>query len=174
MQPSLFGALCRSCFGDAEIGALCRRCYARSYHSRRCFGGHREAVLGRDRRQCRACGSRQRIIVHHRRPGVHHPAWLITLCAGCHAQVHRSSALRTWVPDGVEQLWEEMHPKAPLQMRMQLFRSQGTHRIETRRTPDRMPGGRHGNGEQYQPGGEFNAWIAGPHLEDKTVNQPCE
>jgi hypothetical protein len=123
IQQLLFRARCRCCAREAEIGVLCRPCSARGYRSQRFFGGHREAVLGRDQRCCRACGSREAIVVHHRRPGLQDPAWLITLCAACHAQVHRSQALRVWVPDGLAELWQEMHPNAPLQMRIEIART---------------------------------------------------
>jgi hypothetical protein len=35
--------------------------------------------------------------VHHRHPGIHHRRRLITLCAACHARIHRLGALRHWV-----------------------------------------------------------------------------
>ena len=49
---------------------FCSRCYWREAHSRRCFAGHRDTVLDRDRRRCRSCGSDRKLVVHHRRPGI--------------------------------------------------------------------------------------------------------
>ena len=95
---------------------LCSRCYWRDRHSRRRFAGHREQVLDRDGRHCRACGSERRIAVHHRRPGVHHPRFLITLCARCHARIHRLRALRYLLEPALVPLWQEQHPGKPLQL----------------------------------------------------------
>jgi hypothetical protein len=53
--------------------------------------------------------------VHHRRPGVHDPDWLITLCAGCHARVHRLGRLRHWLPESLLRFWEEWHTGVPYQ-----------------------------------------------------------
>jgi hypothetical protein len=57
--------------------------------------------------------------VHHRRPGVSKIAYLISLCPGCHARLHktlvwRQSFFRS-VPLAV-QLWRELHPGAPEQL----------------------------------------------------------
>jgi hypothetical protein len=84
------------CCGTAELYAagLCIRCCARQAHSRLRFAGHREAVLERDGHRCRACGSESQLAVHHRRPGIHQRRLLITLCAACHARVHRLRAMR--------------------------------------------------------------------------------
>jgi hypothetical protein len=115
-----------SCFRrPVEVGQLCRVCYARTYRSQRFFGGHREAILGRDEQRCRACGSRDHVIVHHRRPGVQDPEWLIVLCAGCHARVHRSFALRLWFPDMLVELWRELHPEAPVQLQLPVATTRG-------------------------------------------------
>jgi hypothetical protein len=97
---------------------LCRRCYARQAHSRRCFAGHREAVLDRDRRCC-ACGAERKLAVHHRRPGLHQRRFLITLCAACHAGVHRLRAMRRWLEPALVPIWHEQHPGAPVQLQFE-------------------------------------------------------
>lgn len=97
----------------------CRACAWEVPYSRRCFGGHRSAVLARDARRCRICGSRDFVHVHHRRPGLHDPEWLVTLCAGCHARVHRLRALRSWLPRILIQFWEEQHPGTPRQLQFE-------------------------------------------------------
>lgn len=43
-------------------------------------------VRKRDR-VCRACGSSERLQVHHLRPGVDDPQLGILLCAGCHRRI---------------------------------------------------------------------------------------
>ena len=112
VQRSLFCA----CGGAVpSVAGLCRRCYRRKAHSHAKFGGRREEVLERDGYQCRGCGSAHRISVHHRRPGLDGADDLITLCAGCHARVHKLLAIRVWLPDVVVLLWAEQHPESPLQ-----------------------------------------------------------
>ena len=98
------------------IAGLCRRCYWRRSHSRRKFSGFREAVLERDGNQCRACGNQDNIAVHHRRRVADSCEELITLCAGCHARVHKLLTLRVWVPEVLIKLWIEQHPGAPIQL----------------------------------------------------------
>jgi hypothetical protein len=95
---------------------LCVPCYRRHAHSRRCFAGQREAVLDRDGFRCRGCGADRKLVIHHRRPGVHQPRFLITQCAACHARLHRLLALRSWVEPSLVPLWREQHPNAPLQL----------------------------------------------------------
>jgi 5-methylcytosine-specific restriction endonuclease McrA len=96
---------------------LCRRCYYRTYRSEIYFGGHREQVLARDRGQCQSCGAAGKWLnVHHRRPGVHDAAWLITVCAACHTRIHRLQILRRWYPEALLVFWEELHPVAPRQL----------------------------------------------------------
>ena len=112
IQPSLF---CACGVAVPSVAGLCRRCYRRQAHSREKFGGRREEVLVRDAYQCRVCGSADRIAVHHRRPGFDAAYDLITLCAGCHARVHKLLSIRIWLPDVLLMLWAEQHPGAPLQ-----------------------------------------------------------
>jgi hypothetical protein len=104
--------------GEARLlsSGLCARCYHRQSHSLRRFAGHRDAVLERDRRRCRSCGSERRLVVHHRRPGMHQARFLITLCAACHARLHRLRTLRHWVEPALVPLWREQHPETPLQL----------------------------------------------------------
>jgi 5-methylcytosine-specific restriction endonuclease McrA len=51
-------------------------------------------VLARDSWRCQACGSRNNLQVHHQQPrsqqGSDEDSNLITLCAGCHAELHGS------------------------------------------------------------------------------------
>lgn len=98
---------------------LCRACYARQAHSRIRFAGHREAVLERDGRRCRACGSQNKLAVHHRRPGIHRRRFLITLCAACHARVHRLGAMRRWLEPALVPIWQEQHPGTPVQLQLE-------------------------------------------------------
>jgi hypothetical protein len=35
---------------------------------------------------------------------------LVTLCAGCHARLHRPRILRRWLPEILVVLWREWHP----------------------------------------------------------------
>jgi hypothetical protein len=102
------------------IAGLCTPCYERRRRSRRRFGGQREIVLARDGHCCRVCAAPCRIVVHHRRPGNHDPDWLTTLCAACHAAVHRTLALRKWLPPLLLLLWEEQHPGRPVQLQFGL------------------------------------------------------
>lgn len=126
VQPSLFFGLCRCLERPVERAGLCRCCYARQYRSRRFFGGHRDAVLRRDHRRCRACGVDRRIVVHHRQPSVHDRARMITLCARCHARIHHSFVLRCWVTALTVELWRELHPDSPMQLQLALLAENGT------------------------------------------------
>ena len=96
--------------------SLCRVCSWEAGHSQRYVGGHRAQVLERDGRCCRTCGAGQLLHVHHRQPGVHEPARLVTLCASCHARVHRLQSMRYWLPPVLLPFWEEQHPAAPRQL----------------------------------------------------------
>ena len=100
--------------------AVCTSCLAARSYSRRCFGGHREAILDRDGHRCQTCAKEKCLNVHHRRPGVHAEEWLITLCAGCHTRVHRLRAVRYWLPEPILMLWEEQHPNVPRQLQFPL------------------------------------------------------
>lgn len=58
-------------------------------------------ILERDGHQCRLCGSRRELLVHHRqyhrkaqtgewsKPWEYHPILLVTLCGSCHSEGHR-------------------------------------------------------------------------------------
>ncbi len=100
--------------------SVCRACAWEVRYSRRCFGGYRSDVLERDARCCRTCGSSHVLHVHHRRPGVHEPEWLVTLCASCHARIHRLQAIRSYLPPVLLPFWEEQHPDVPRQLQFDL------------------------------------------------------
>jgi len=112
-----------ACGSRAIAAGLCRPCYRRAAHSTVRFGGHRTQVLLRDDQSCRICRSTRSLIVHHRRPGTNRPAWLVTLCAACHARIHRLAALEVWMPRPFRRLWREQHPRAPYQLQLP-FREQ--------------------------------------------------
>ena len=97
---------------------LCRSCYRSAARSRQRFGGFREDVLQRDGHTCRACGAGDRLHVHHRKPGVNEREWLVTVCASCHARLHRLAALRIWIPESLVALWAEQHPGVPIQLQI--------------------------------------------------------
>src|SRR3954468_18863110 len=73
-------------------------------------------LLERDGHRCCACGSAGRLHVHHRKPGVNDRELLITVCAGCHARLHRLAALRIWIPELLVALWIEQHPGVAVQL----------------------------------------------------------
>ena len=104
---------------ELSAAGLCRLCYHRNYHSWRWFAGLREKVLERDRHRCRACGTSKRLIVHHR-TGDNAEQVLITLCIRCHVQLHRTRALRHWLPEPLLELWRELNPQAMLQYQLPL------------------------------------------------------
>jgi NMD protein affecting ribosome stability and mRNA decay len=113
-------ALFCACGREAPwVAGLCRACYRAEAHSRQRFAGLRDEILRRDGYACRGCGaSHPRLHVHHRKPGVHERALLVTLCAACHARLHRLGALRIWIPEPLVVLWAEQHPGVPLQLQM--------------------------------------------------------
>jgi 5-methylcytosine-specific restriction endonuclease McrA len=126
-QKTLF---CSCGMAIPVIAGLCSRCYRARAHSRFYFGGYRQAVLHRDGFRCRSCGAEgagqkretacPQLHVHHRVPGRSEPDLLITLCAACHARLHRLLALRHWIPEALVPLWQEQHPHTPLQLQFPL------------------------------------------------------
>jgi hypothetical protein len=78
-------------------------------------------VLERDR-GCRGCGATGHLHVHHRKPGVDETRWLVSLCAGCHARVHRLAALRHWIPELLVEFWVEQHPGVAVQLQLSASR----------------------------------------------------
>jgi hypothetical protein len=48
---------------------------------------------------------------------------LVTVCAACHASLHRSMALRRWLPEFLVILWREFHSGVPLQLQLDLSSS---------------------------------------------------
>ena len=112
-------AICPCGAATAAIAGLCSRCYRARRRSKDRFGGNREIVLARDEYQCRSCGAgNPRLHVHHRRPGDHQPERLITVCAACHARLHRLAAIRRWIPQALATLWAEQHPLVPMQLQL--------------------------------------------------------
>ena len=120
-QGTQLGLLCKCGRRPIELRGLrcCRLCYYRQYDSLRWFGGLRELILKRDRFECRACGAARRLVVHHRYERNASPL-LITLCIRCHVRLHHSRRFRSWVPEGLLGLWNELHPSAPLQLQLPL------------------------------------------------------
>ena len=116
---------CCACGSDALLArGLCRACYDRRRHSELYFGGYRETVLTRDG-CCQTCLAveqlvRERLLVHHRRPGSNKPAAHITLCRRCHVRVHRRRQLPGFYSDLFLRLWLEQHPASPVQLRLPL------------------------------------------------------
>ncbi len=116
---------CCACGSDALLArGLCRACYDRRRRSELYFGGYRETVLTRDG-CCQTCMAveqlvRERLIVHHRRPGSNKPAAHITLCRRCHVRLHRRRQLPGFYSDLFLRLWLEQHPAGPVQLRLPL------------------------------------------------------
>ena len=110
MAAALQIPLCCPC-GSFQLfcGGWCRACYGHRSRSRSRFGGLRERVLARDHYQCRVCGGREWLVVHHRHPR-HSYDSLITLCAACHARLHRLGGMSRWIPQALVELWGEQHP----------------------------------------------------------------
>lgn len=87
--------ICRLCTHPVVEGkAYCENHFAQisertiRNRSRYIFGGFLEAVLERDNRQCRICGSKEpRMEVHHIHGRVNSMENLITLCIYCHKAV---------------------------------------------------------------------------------------
>lgn len=110
-------SMCCHC-GVEKILALglCATCYTLRRQDEEDFGGHREEVLKRDEYRCAVphCTTLKRgkrsVAVHHRRPGVNNPKWMITLCLSCHAKVTRTQYLQADWPPFLILLWREQHP----------------------------------------------------------------
>jgi hypothetical protein len=117
-QKPLF---CACGAGTPAVAGLCPRCYRAKARSRFYFAGYRDAVLLRDGFRCRGCGAGKTLCVHHRAPGISELHLLITLCACCHARIHRLCALRRFLPDPLVPLWQEQHPAVPLQLQFPFF-----------------------------------------------------
>jgi hypothetical protein len=111
---------CRRCAHPSRAAAgLCRRCYDRERRNAIHFGGFRDQVLERDR-ACRLCVAGERLVVHHRQPGLNRPDLQITLCRRCHLRVHRRQGLPGFYSDLFLRLWCEIHPDLPVQLRLPL------------------------------------------------------
>jgi hypothetical protein len=96
----------------------CASCYWRHARSIRCFGGLREKALDRDRWCCTNCGAWQRIVVHHRIPGVNALRLLATLCPRCHARIHRLARAFFGMSPSLYQLWRELHRNQAQQLEL--------------------------------------------------------
>jgi hypothetical protein len=118
-QYALFRTFFCPCGRDpAFVAGLCRSCYYAAAYSRRHFAGLRQEILARDGHACHSCGAGERLHVHHRKPGVNERELLVTLCAACHARLHRLLFLRVWIPEPLVPLWAELHPGVPLQLQL--------------------------------------------------------
>ncbi len=110
--------------GRAQIFAQgrCPSCYFSLRYSQRYFGGLRDRVLLRDGSVCCGCGelNARKIIVHHRRPGIHQMRFLISLCRGCHVRIHRTWRPKYGFPDPLRALWREQYPRLAEQLDLQL------------------------------------------------------
>ena len=117
---------CRVCGREGKLKkGLCPACYSREIRNQRYFRGLRPRVVARDHGACRVCGrpgSGQGIHVHHRRPGVTEERFLISLCPGHHALVHRLEVVDRVLPAFVLELWREQHPGACEQMALDFDR----------------------------------------------------
>ena len=109
---------CPDCGGVPSIAGLCAACYRQRRHSARSFAGLRDQVLRRDGFQCQGCGAGNQRPVHHRKPGIHHEKWLVTICPACHAIIHKLQAHRRWLPGPLLELWREQHPAVPVQLQL--------------------------------------------------------
>lgn len=111
---------CHVCGNTALVaGGLCRACYDRQLRNKQYFGGWREKVLARDG-ACQLCVAQERLVVHHRQPGVNRFALQITLCVRCHVGLHRRRRLPGFYSDRFLLLWLELHPNLPVQLRLPL------------------------------------------------------
>ena len=119
MGRLLQGSICCPCGRDEILAlGLCSTCYTLRRQDEEYFGGHREEVLARDGYRCCIPGlhyakrGKRPVAVHHRRPGISDPKWMITLCLGCHSKVSRTRFLRRSWPKLLIVLWREQHPSA--------------------------------------------------------------
>jgi len=87
----LFESACSCGAGLIAKAGLCLVYYRRDWHSKKYFGGFRDQVLERDGYRCRVCNRGTRVVNHLRQ--LQDPYWMITLCASCHATVHRSQSI---------------------------------------------------------------------------------
>ncbi len=103
MKHTVQLGLCCPCGGTGVIAfGLCPTCYSLKRQDQEYFGGLREQVLDRDEYRCRVCEApgryKRSITVHHHVPGKSVLSWMISLCPGCHAKVHRTKAVLSQMP----------------------------------------------------------------------------
>lgn len=107
---------CRHC-GASELHArgLCQPCYDAWRLSERNFAGLREIALERDAATCTICLEHDQPVMHHRfySSRLDH---LITLCAACHARVHRTLYPDWTMHPQLRVYWRELHPGRPEQL----------------------------------------------------------
>ena len=115
-HPSLFVSWCSCGSRLVTKGEMCLPCYGKRQNSLRRFGGLRESVLERDGHRCKLCFSQQ-VIVHHRRSEDTLDA-LITLCAGCHARIHRTKFPSRLLSAAEWELWAEVRGSLPVQFQL--------------------------------------------------------
>lgn len=109
----------------------CARCQRRHKLSKEAFSGNREQAIIRDGQCCRACGSIEDLLVHHRRPGQDALRLLVTLCRSCHTRIHHTLRPTFGFRDELRRLWREAHPGLPEQQLLALVVAAGcpSHRV---------------------------------------------
>jgi hypothetical protein len=113
VQPAFF---CIDCGRDKlHARSRCSTCYS----AWRRFGGCKPAVLARDGHCC-PCGAMDRLLLHHRTPGVNRERRLKTLCRRCHPRVHLTLRPRFAFPPWLRELWREQHRGLPEQLLLPL------------------------------------------------------
>jgi len=48
----------------------------------------------------------------------HLALFCVTLCAACHARLHRLGTIRAWIPEPLVPLWAEQRPGIPIQLQL--------------------------------------------------------
>lgn len=54
----------------------------------------RESVKTRDKNKCKHCGTKKKLVVHHKNGGSHRTSNLVTICNKCHKKVHKELKLQ--------------------------------------------------------------------------------
>ena len=87
----------------------------------------RSAVLKRDHRTCRLCGSYHRaVIAHHQKPFLHYPALRLevdnglTVCDRCHALIHGEMSPEQLEADAANLAWRALPVEERLAIRARL------------------------------------------------------
>lgn len=93
------GLVCQDCgnlFNGHGNRTRCKACQIKNmelvFQQRTEFDKVKSQSIRRDKKKCTACGSREKLTVHHRTPliqgGSNDVANLITLCFSCHMKAH--------------------------------------------------------------------------------------